>query len=212
MARLHVTSPNTGAAASSQRPHPLRQVPAAAGFPLPVRSRFGCEPRSAGWGGAGEGLGRGWAPAQAAAPALADQSSHDSAAAVAAAGAAPATLARRAGSVPLAQESSAAGGAGPAAARAPGRSQSARRLPARPACPCRSVAEVWWGAAAQSARGRGSAPCSTRLREPHGAPQRPGYPCVRRSLHATRRAAPRPRRRLLLAPLPPGAGVICSPE
>lgn len=45
-ARLHVTSPNTCTATSSQRPHPLRQVQTRLGSSSPRRSRSGCEPRS----------------------------------------------------------------------------------------------------------------------------------------------------------------------
>lgn len=69
-ARPHVTCANTCTATSSQRPHPLRQVPTRPGSSSPRRSLSWCEPR---W----SGQGRGWVAAPAAAGALAAGLSHD---------------------------------------------------------------------------------------------------------------------------------------
>lgn len=51
-ARPHVTCANTCTATSSQRPHPLRQVPTRPGSSSPRRSLSWCEPR---WSGQGRG-------------------------------------------------------------------------------------------------------------------------------------------------------------
>lgn len=136
------------------------------------------------------------------------------------AAAAPALPARRVGSVPLTQESGAEGGEGTCCRGGRPVAPGARGVSPGPAGPLHAAPlrkcsggrrrRRLHGAREAGARPPAALGSGSRAARPSGPAAR--APGARRSLHAPRCASSGPRRRLLLAPLLPGAGVICSPE